>query len=115
MGEIGNDGLAAVARIAPHEVVEHAALAAQAVDRTGLMEVEMRRSRGDAVAQHATRFGIGLGCLELELRAVELVGHALCPGMERQPEGSCPAHGPQGGSALDELTTVYAGTLGHVV
>ena len=92
-----------------------AALAAQAVDGARLMEVEMRRSRSDAVAQHTSRLGIGFGCLELKLRAVELVGHALCPGVERQPEGSCPAHGTQGGRTFDELTTVYAGTLGHVV
>ncbi|MER2603222.1 MAG: hypothetical protein ABTR27_12790, partial [Candidatus Competibacter phosphatis] len=61
MREVGNDGLAAVARIAPNEVVEHAALAAEAVDRAGLVEVEMRRPRSDAVTQHATCLGVGLG------------------------------------------------------
>ena len=80
MREIGDDGLAAVARVAPDQVVEHAALAAQAVDRAGLMHVEMRRARGDGVSQHAARLRVGLRRLELELRAVELVGHALRQG-----------------------------------
>src|SRR5215472_18873922 len=39
------------------------------------MNVEMRRPHRDAVAQHAARFGIGLGCLELEFRAVEFIGN----------------------------------------
>ena len=111
MREIGNDGLAAVARVAPDQVVEHAALAAQAVDGAGLMEVEVRRPHGDGVFQHAARLRIRLRRLELELRAVELVGHALRQG-EMPWKGGCR---PGGGGALDEFTTVYAGTPGLVV
>ena len=61
MGEIGDDGLAAVARIAADQIVEHAALASQAVDGARLVHVEMRRPRGDAVAQDAAALGVGLG------------------------------------------------------
>ena len=109
--QVGNDGLARIARVAPHQVVEHAALAAQAVDRARLMKVEMRRARGDGVFQDAARLRIGLGCLELEFRAVELVGHTLRQGLPRHAE-----HGrAQRGRALHEFTTVYAGTLLAVV
>ena len=72
MRQIGDDGLAAVARIAPDQVVEHAALRAQAVDGARLVHVEMRRPVGDAVAQHAAALRVGLRRRELEFRAVEL-------------------------------------------
>src|SRR5882757_6713551 len=106
--QVGDDGLAAVARIAPHQVVEHAALAAQAVDRTRLVEVEVRRPRGDGVFQHATGFGVGLRRLELKFRAVEFVGHAL-----RQ---RLPGHAEDGsarrGRSFDKRTSIYTRTLG---
>ncbi len=41
------------------------------------MDIEMGRTVGDAHAQHATRFGAGLGRFELERHAVEFVGHLL--------------------------------------
>jgi hypothetical protein len=79
--QVGDDGLARIARVAPDQVVEHAGLAAQTVDRTGLVEVEVRRARGDGVFQDAARFRVGLLRLELEFAAVEFVGYALgeCP------------------------------------
>src|SRR5262245_54501875 len=75
VGEIGNDGLAAVARVAADEVVEHAALAAEIVDGARLMHVEMRWTAGDAVAQHAATLGIELGRLQLELGTIEFIRH----------------------------------------
>ena len=53
MRQIGDDGLAAVARIAPDQVVEHASLGADVADGARLMHVEMRRAIEDAVAHHA--------------------------------------------------------------
>ena len=106
MGEIGNDGLAAVARIAPHQVVEHAALRAQAVDRARLVHVEVRRSRGDGVFQDATRFGVRFRRRELEFGPVELGRYSLgeCLPWHAEYRGRC------GRGALDEVTTVYAWT-----
>ena len=75
--QVRDDRLARIARIAPHQIVVHAALAAEAVDRARLVEVEVRQARSDGVFQHAARFWVGLGCLELEFGAVEFVGHAL--------------------------------------
>ena len=96
MGEIGDDGLAAVARIAANEIVEHAALAAEAVDRARLVHVEMRRPRGDAVAQHAAALGVGLGRGELKLGAVELVRHLS----QREIGAQAVGRGHRGGAAL---------------
>src|SRR5262249_15077810 len=42
MRQIGDDGLATVARITPDQVVKHAALSADVADRARLMHVEMR-------------------------------------------------------------------------
>jgi hypothetical protein len=44
--QIGNDGFAAVARVAADQVVEHASHRAEIEDRAGLVEVEMRRPAG---------------------------------------------------------------------
>src|SRR5580700_3896002 len=52
MRQIGDDGLATVARITPSQVVEHAALSADVADRARLMLVEMRRALENAVAHH---------------------------------------------------------------
>src|SRR5471030_109691 len=108
MRQVGDDSLAAVARIAPHQIVEHAALAAQAVDRARLVKVEMRWPRGDGVFQHATRFRVGLRRLELKFRAVEFVGHAL-----RQ---RLPGHAEDGnarrGRPFDKRTSIYTRTRG---
>ena len=107
MRQVGDDGLAAVARIAPDQVVEHAALAAQAVDRAGLMHVEMRRPRGDAVAQHAARFRVRLRRRELEFRAVEFVR------ARPRPRARCHAQGrtrpPWRRPTLDEVAAVLRG------
>ena len=42
MRQIGDDGLATVARITPDQVVEYAALSADVADRARFMHVEMR-------------------------------------------------------------------------
>src|SRR5258708_18493461 len=70
MRQIGDDGLAAVARIAPDQVVEHAALGADVADSAGLMDVEMRGAIENAVAHHPSPLWIGLRCRYLKLRAV---------------------------------------------
>ena len=72
--KIRNDRLAAVARIVPDQIVEHAGHRAESTDRPGLVDVEMRRTHHDAEAQDAAGFGIGLGSRELKFRAVEFVG-----------------------------------------
>jgi len=70
--QVGDDGLAAVARVASDQVVELHRLRRQAVDRARLVHVEMRRAHRDAVAQDAARFRVGFRRRELELGAVEL-------------------------------------------
>src|SRR5207245_262883 len=72
MRQIGDDGLAAVARITPDQVVEHAALSADVADSTRLMHVEMRRAIENAVAQDPAALWIGLRGRHLKLRAVVL-------------------------------------------
>src|SRR6202035_812719 len=72
MRQIGDDGLATVARIAPDQVVEHAALSADVADSARLMHVEMRRAIENAVAHHPSSLWIGLRCRYLKLRAVVL-------------------------------------------
>ena len=88
MREVRNDGLAAVARIVPDQVVEHAALGADVADGAGLLEVEMRRPVEDADAEHAAVLRIRLRRGELEFRAVEFVGNV------RQCVGRVAAHTP---------------------
>ena len=73
MRQIGDDALAAVARIAPDQVVEHASLGADVADGARLMHVEMRRPIEDAVAHHAAPLRIGFRRRHLELRPVVLV------------------------------------------
>src|SRR5262249_25244161 len=41
MRQIGNDGFAAVARIAPYQIVEHAALGADVADSARLVDIKM--------------------------------------------------------------------------
>src|SRR5205823_14965616 len=65
--QIGHDRLAAVARIAPDQIVEHAALRADVPDSARLMHVEMRGAIEDAVTQHASPLWTGLRCRHLEL------------------------------------------------
>src|SRR4029077_3882463 len=50
MRQIGDDGLATVARISPDQVVEHATLSADVADSARLMHIEMRRAIENAVA-----------------------------------------------------------------
>src|SRR5215468_7102546 len=106
VGEIGNDGLAAVARVAADEVVEHAALAAEIVDGARLMHVEMRRAAGDAVAQHAATLGIGLRCGKLELAAIELGGDVRQRVVRSQTPGGCRGSGAPLQCRLQNLTPV---------
>src|SRR5271166_2093090 len=65
--EIGNDRLAAVARIVPYQIVEHAAHGAESADRPRLVNVEMRRAHQNPIAQHAAAFWIWLGGFELKV------------------------------------------------
>src|SRR5882762_1289999 len=90
MREIGDDGLATVARIAPNQVIEHAALSADVADSARLMHVEMRRAIENAVAHHASPLWIGLRCRHLKLRAVVLHrnigGEAVAWGQTERPQ-----------------------------
>jgi hypothetical protein len=63
------------ARVAADQIVEHAALGAEIEKSPGLMNVEMRRSVGDAHAKDAAGFSIGFRRRELEPQTVEFVGH----------------------------------------
>ena len=111
VGEIGDDCLAAVARIAADEIVEHAALAAEIVDRARLVHVEVRRAACNAVAQNAAALGIGLGRLELEFGAVELQRHIGLGEVGTQSVG----RGHRGSAALktglQDLAPVPMGAL----
>jgi hypothetical protein len=71
--EIGDDRLAAVARIVPDQIVEHWGHRAQCPECPGLVNIEMGRAHQKSDAQHAAGFGIGLRSCELKFRAVELV------------------------------------------
>ena len=83
--QIGDDGFAAVARIATDQVIEHASHRAEIEDRAGLVEVEMRRPHRDAHANDATMLGVGLGRFKLKFGAVELQGYV-------GRSGEAPAH-----------------------
>src|SRR6516165_11468588 len=72
MRQIGDDGLATVARITPNQVVEHATLSADIADSARLMDIEMGRAIENAVAHHPSPPWIGLRCRYLKLRAVVL-------------------------------------------
>ena len=74
MRQIGDDGLTAVARVAPDQIVEHASHCTEVEDGAGLVEVEMRRPHRNAHAHHAAVFGIGLGRFELKFGTVEFQG-----------------------------------------
>ena len=111
VGEVGNDGLAAVARVAADEIVEHAPLGAEIIDGARLVHVEVRRTAGDAVAQNAATFGIGLGRPELELGAVELGGHLRQRKVGAQPIGRGHRGGAAFQSGLQDLTAIPVRTL----
>src|SRR5262249_29121145 len=70
MRQIGDYGLATVARVAADQIVEHACLGTEIVEGTGLMHIGMRRAVGEAQAQHAAGLCIWFGSLELEFAAV---------------------------------------------
>src|SRR5215831_5445943 len=102
MRKVGNDRFAAVARIAPDQVVEHAALGAQVIDGARLVHIEMRQAVGDAIAKHAPAFRVWLRRAELEFSPVELAGNVREYEAGGQPIGSredCAA------ATLDEMTT----------
>src|SRR5262249_53054489 len=66
MRQIGNDGLATVARITPDQVVEHAALSADIAASAGVMHINMRRAIENAGAHHPSPLWIGLRCRHLK-------------------------------------------------
>ncbi len=61
MRQIGDDGLAAVARVAPDQIVEHASHRTEIENGAGLVEVEMRRPYRDSHANDAAVLGVWLG------------------------------------------------------
>src|SRR6201987_4435041 len=89
MRQIGDDGLATVARIAPNQVVEHAPLSADIADSARLMHIEMRRAIENAVAHYPAPLWIGLGCGYLKFRAVvlhrDIGGEAIARGQTVSP------------------------------
>ena len=102
MGKVGNDRLAAVAGVMANQVVVHASLTAEIVDRARLVEVEMRRTHGDAVAQHAAGFRVRLRRRQLELRAVIFhrdSRHWLCASAGRMRPQPPPPRFPEGSAA----------------
>ena len=109
MRQVGDDGLAAVARIAPDQVVEHASLGADVADGARLMHVEMRRPIEDAVAQHATPLWIGVRSRHLKLRPIVLVrnisGEAVARGQTVSPQH-------RGGAAAKDVAAGPTGTRG---
>jgi len=86
MGQVRDDCLAAIARVAPDQIVEHAALGAEIVEGAGLVHVEMRGPVGQTHAQYATRFRVGFGGFQLKFGTVELV-------RDVSGQGIGPAHG----------------------
>jgi len=114
--QIGDDRLAAVARVAADQIVEHASHHPEVEEGTGLMKVEMGWPYRDAHAHHAARFGVGLGSRELKLRAVEFQGYF--GGI-----GEAPAHpisaSRHGGAALQEIAAAppraHGTRIGHDV
>src|SRR5205814_254186 len=83
MRQIGGDGLAAVARITPDQVVEHATLGADVADSARLMHVEMRRAIEDAITHHPSTLWIGLRRRHLKLRTVVLRRNIRCEAVTR--------------------------------
>src|SRR5215813_14142330 len=114
MREIGDDGLAAVARIVPDEVVEHAALCAEAVDRAGLVYIEVRWAHRNAIAQDTAALGVGLGCSELELRSVELVRYRGKRTIRKQAcrhSGASPENAAAGPARMHNMLAVHVASL----
>src|SRR3954467_15061401 len=103
MCQVRDDGLAAVARVAPNQVVEQAALGAEAVDRAGLVHVEMRRPVGDGIAQQAATLRVGLRRRELETTPVKVQWNlcGLTPGRDKP----CRHGGAAKGAGLQDLAT----------
>src|SRR6476659_7239060 len=71
--QVRNDGLAAVARITPDKIVEHATHRAEVVVGARLVQIEVRYPIGDAHAEYGPVFGAGIRCSELERSTVELI------------------------------------------
>src|SRR5262249_25680946 len=119
VGEIGNNGLATIARIAANEVVEHAALAAEAVDGARLVHVEMRGARGDAVAQYTTAFGVGFRRFQLKVGTVEFHRQVGEGEVGAQASGGCQGGGSALETGFNDLTASPMRALralaGHVV
>ena len=65
MRQIRDDRLAAVARVAPDQIVEHASHGAEIEDGAGLMQIEMRRPHRDAMRITPPGLGLGSGALSL--------------------------------------------------
>src|SRR4029453_5744143 len=111
MRQIGNDGLAAVQRIAPDEVIVHRPLRPHVGDRAGLVDIKMRWGTEYPIAQHPTAFSIGVRGAQFEVwRGPDLwrAGQAL-----RQPIGAC---GSPEGSAQQAPARVFCGvSLYHSV
>ena len=115
MRQIGDDGLAAVARIAPDQVVEHAALGAEIVDRAGLVHVEMRRPLGDAVCAARRRASGWARARRAGISSRRIPSARPAPGA--RPADSVGA-GRQRGAALDERhggSTLDARILGRSI
>ena len=85
MRQVRDDRLAAVARVAPDQIVEHASHGAEIENGAGLVQVEMRRPHRDAHADHAAMFRIGFGCHKLKFGPVELQ-------RDLGGKGAAPAH-----------------------
>src|SRR6266481_3600024 len=58
MRQIRDNRLGAIVGIVPDQIVEHAGCGPKNEDGTGLVNIEMRRTQGHAVAQHAAGFGV---------------------------------------------------------
>jgi hypothetical protein len=103
MREVGDDRLAAVARVAADQIVEHATLRAEIVDRPGLVHVEMRRPHRDAITQDAAPLRVRLGRRELEFRAVEFKRYL---GRGRQSPTHCVGARRGRGAGFQEIAAV---------
>src|SRR6266478_3885752 len=110
MRQIRDDRLAAVARVMPDQIVEHACHGTEIEECAGLMQIEMWGTVWNAHAQNAAPLGVRLGRGKLEFRTVEFernVGR-----MTHAPAHSIGAGG-QGSAAFQEITAVPPRTNGH--
>src|ERR687897_338239 len=82
--QVGDDGLARIARIATYQVVVHAALAAQAVDGARLVEIERRGRNVEAFFHPPARLRFWLGGRKLYFQTLYFIRRArrtLRPGI----------------------------------